>query len=90
MDFPENKFEIKSVVTKKKFNSVKDLRFGSYVIHHSHVTGKIVGYPHDFCDKKLRETQNSIPAFAHNLFSIDIFLVVKGSQMSNMQILVHM
>ena len=39
MDFLENKFKIKTVVTKNVFNGVKDIFFGSYVIHHSHVTG---------------------------------------------------
>ena len=78
MDVPDNKFEIKTVVTKNFFNSVNDLLFGSYVIHHSHVTGEIVGYAHDFCNKKLRETQNLIPVFTHNLFSFDFFFVVKG------------
>ena len=63
---------------KKNFNCVKDLLYGSYVIHHSHVIGKIAGNPHDFSNKKLRETQNLIPVFAHNLFSFDFFFVVKG------------
>ena len=40
--------------------------------------GKIAGNPHDFSNKKLRETQNLIPVFAHNLFSFDFFFVVKG------------
>ena len=78
MDFPENKFEIKTAVTKNFFNSVKNLLLSSYVIHHSHVTGKVVDYAHDFCNKKLRETQNLIPFFVHNLFSFDFFFVVKG------------
>ena len=77
MDFPENKFEIKTVVTKK-INSIKDLLFHSYVIHHSHVTTKIVGYAHEFCNKKLRKTKKLIPFFAHNLLSFDFFFVVKG------------
>ena len=68
----------KNCCDKKKINSVKDLLFGSYVIHHSHVTGEIVGYAHDFCNKKLRETQNFIPVFAYNLFSFDFFFAVKG------------
>ena len=79
MDFLEDKFEIKTVMTKKKkFNSEKDLLFDTYVIHHLHVTGEIAGYAHDFCNKKLRETQNLIPIFAHNLFSFDFYFVVKG------------
>ena len=68
MDFPDNKFEIKSVVTKYFFRNVRDLIYGGYVIHHSHVTGKVIGYAHDFCNKKIRENHNLIPAFAHNLF----------------------
>ena len=78
MDFLENKFKIKTVVTKNVFNGVKDIFFGSYVIHHSHFTGKIVGYVHDFCNKKIKEIQNLILVFAHNFFSFDFFVVVKG------------
>ena len=48
------------------------------VIHHLCTTGKIIGYSHDFCNKKLRESQNMIPVFAHNLFRQDIFFVVMG------------
>ena len=51
--------------------------FTSHVTHHSHVTGKIIVYAHDFCNKKLRENQNPIPVFAHNFFSFDFFFVVK-------------
>ena len=48
MEFPQNKFEMKTVVTKDFFKSVRNLLYGSHIIHHSHVTGKIVGYTHDF------------------------------------------
>ena len=37
MDFPQNKFEIKTVVTKEFFNNVRDLIYGGYVTHHSHM-----------------------------------------------------
>ena len=40
--------------------------------------GKIVGYAHDFCNKKLKENQNKIPVLTHNLFRFDFFFVVKG------------
>ena len=78
MDFPQNKFEIKTVMKKGFFKGVRNLLYGSHVIHHFHVTGEIVGYAHNFCNKKVRENQNLIPAFAHNLFSFDFFFVVKG------------
>ena len=83
MDFPNNKLEIKTIVIKNFFKSVRNLLYGSHVIHHSHVTGEIKGYAHDFCNKKLRENQNLIPAFAHNLFSFDFFFVVKGRCLAN-------
>ena len=47
MDFPDNKFEIKAVPAKEFFCSVKGLIYGAYVIHHSHVSGQIIGYAHD-------------------------------------------
>ena len=62
LDFKPNRFEIKTFVTKKIFTSVKNLLFGSYVIHHSHVTGEIIGYVHWFCNLKITENQNAIPA----------------------------
>ena len=40
--------------------------------------GKIVGYAQDFCNKKLKENQNTIPVLAHNLFRFDFSFVVKG------------
>ena len=43
-----------------------------------HVTRELKGYAHDFCNKELRDNQNLIPVFAHNLFSFDFFFVVKG------------
>ena len=48
-------------------------------IHHSHVTAKINGYAHDFCNTRLIECEKTeIPCFAHNLFGFDFFYFVKG------------
>ena len=78
MDFPNNTFQIKTVITKDFFSNVRDLIYGDYVIHHSDVTSEVIGYAHDFCNKKIRENYNLIPAFVHNLFSLDFFFVLKG------------
>ena len=48
------------------------------VIHHSHVTGKIVGYAHEFCNERVRENYYTIPVFAHNQFRFDFSLFLKG------------
>ena len=70
-----NKFEIKAAVTKKNFKSARNLLYGSDVIYHSHVTGYVTGYAHDFCNKKMKENKNLVPVFEHNLFSFDFFLL---------------
>ena len=43
------------------------------------MTGKIIGYAHDFCNTCLIECEKpEIPCFAHNLFGFDFFYFVKG------------
>ena len=53
MDFPPNKFDIKTVTTKTFLDDVKNILFASHVIRYSHVTGNIIGYAHDFCNEKI-------------------------------------
>lgn len=48
------------------------------VIHHSHATGKIIGYAHNFCNLCCKENYFTIPVLAHNQFRFDIFLFLKG------------
>ena len=81
MDFPQNKSEIKTTVTKEFSNNIRGFIVGGYLIHYSHVTSEIIGYAHEFCNTKIRENNNLIPVFAHNLFSFDFFFVVKGIQL---------
>ena len=62
MNFPAVKFdEIKTVTTdgfmKELYRVVND----KVHIHHSHVTGKIHRYSHDFCNWKTRENQLFVP-----------------------------
>ena len=53
MKLPDNKYKIKTVVTKNFYNNVFDLLFGDVVIHHSHITGKIISYANNFAIKSL-------------------------------------
>ena len=48
------------------------------VIHYPHVTGKIIGYAHDFCNEKVKENYFTIPVFVHNQFRFDVFFFLKG------------
>ena len=45
-----------------------------HFIHHSHVTGKILGYAHEFCNERVRENYYTIPTFVHNQLRFHFFL----------------
>ena len=48
-------------------------------LHHLHITGKIEGYSHDFCNTALIEkTKPDIPFIAHNLFGFDLYYFIKA------------
>ena len=49
--------------------------FNEIMIHHLQVSGEIIGYAHDFCNRKLKENQKLILVFPHNLFSFDFFFL---------------
>ena len=46
-------------------------------LHHYHITGKIHGYAHSFCNLKVRENNEF---FAHNLFRLGFFLFCQRNQ----------
>ena len=78
MNFPSCRLKIRTIATKKFYTDVLNLMFADVVLPHSHVMSKIIGYTHDFCNKKLKEVQTPILVPAHNLLSFDFFFVVKG------------
>ena len=47
-------------------------------IHHSHITGKIVGCSHDFCNWTVGKNISAIEMITHNLFGLDMFFFIKG------------
>ena len=50
MCFPTTDFECDTVATNNLFESVHKLLNVKIHLHHSHVTGEIIGYTHDFCN----------------------------------------
>ena len=65
-------------LSKKFLSNMIAFTNNQRVIHHSHVTGKIIGYAHDFCNEKVKENYFTIPVFAHNQFRFDVFFFLKG------------
>lgn len=47
-------------------------------IHHSLVSGKIIGYVHSYCNYRVRENKPKLSIIAHNLFRFDFFFLLKG------------
>ena len=45
-------------------------------IHHSHISGEIIGYAHSYCNYKVSKKKKNV--VAHNLFRLDFFFLLKG------------
>ena len=82
IDFPQGKFDYETVTTLNIFESVRRIIDVKKHLHHSHVTGKIISYAHDFCNLKVRENQNQFTCIAHNFFGFDMFILIKGIRLS--------
>ena len=60
------------------FRQCQLFNFSKNVLHHSHITGDIIGYSHSFCNVRVRENENQISVTAHNFFGFDFFFFLKG------------
>ena len=49
-------------------------------LHHSHVAGQILGYVHDFCSWRVRESKTEFVVFVHNFFGFDMVFLLQGFQ----------
>ena len=75
--FPRTKF-IEDALTSFNFiPNVINLKYNKQAVHHSHITGEIVGYAHSFCNRKVRENKGNISVITHNLFGFDFFFFHK-------------
>ena len=82
MDFPCVQFDFDVLTTQDLFESVHTGVSVKLNLHHSHVTGKILGYAHNFCNMKVRENQNQFFCIVHKFFGFDMFFLLKGIRLS--------
>ena len=82
MKFPFSEFECDTVTTVNFFQSIHRIINVKVHLHHSHVTGQIKGYVHDFCNWLVRENYDVVPCIAHNFFKFDMFFLLKGIRLS--------
>ena len=82
MDFPRGKFDYETLTTSDLFIFVHKIINVKIHLHHSHITGKILGYAHDFCNEKVRDNRDAFSCIAHDFFGFDIYFLIKGIRMS--------
>ena len=73
MDFRRTDNVKGAIFSANLLDNVNCLIYSENVIHHSHITGDIIGDSHSFCNLKVRENKNQISVIAHNLFGFDFF-----------------
>lgn len=77
--FPRSDIQFETITTNIFFSYVYRLVRGKFRLHHSHITGQIYGYVHDFCNTTLIEKSTpEIPFVAHNFFGFDLFHYIKA------------
>ena len=75
---PTSDIQYDTITTNNFFIHVHQLIKGKVHLHHSHITGEIIGYSHDFCNTTVIEKSNAkIPFIAHNFFGFDLFYFMK-------------
>ena len=76
--FPRGNIDYETITTNKFLTNVHRLIRDKFHLHHSHITGKIFGYAHDFCNTTLVESTPEIPFVAHKIFDFDLFYYIKA------------
>ena len=76
--FPRSDIDYETITTNRFFTNVHWLIRGKFHLHNSHITGKIFGYAHDFCNTAYIERSTpEIPFVAPNFFGFDLFFTWK-------------
>ena len=77
--FPNSNIQYETFTTSAFFINVHHLIKMKIHLHHSRITGKILGYAYDICNTKVTEKSDpNILVIAHNLFSFDLYYFIKG------------
>ena len=78
IDFAAPNFIYNTITTANFFRNVHRLIKVKIHLHHSHITGKLLGYSHDFCNWTVRQNKSAIAMIADNLFGLNMFFFIKG------------
>ena len=75
---PNDKIDPSFPMSQKFIQNLHHIFTNRSVVHHSHLTGNIIGFAHEYCNSQVRENYYNIPVIAHNQFRFDFFLFLKG------------
>ena len=78
IDFPQSNFMYNTITTNNFFRNLHRLIKVKVHLQHSHITGTILGYAHDFCNWNVCESKSEIAMIKDNLFGFDMFFFTKG------------
>lgn len=68
------------IFSNNVLEKLRNIIFEREVIHHSYITGKVIGYAHIFCNQKGRDNKNQINVIACSMFGFDFFFLLKRSK----------
>ena len=72
------KYQCDAPYTDNFLSNLAGIADHKLVVHHSHVSGQIIGFAHTFCNLEVRENYYDIPNVAHNQFRFDFFFFMQG------------
>ena len=76
--FPKSDIQYETFTISAVFINFHRLIKMKIHLHHSHITGKSIGYAYEFCNTKVTEKSSpDIPVIAHNLFGFDLCYFIK-------------
>ena len=70
--FPRSNIEYETVTKTNVLRNVHRIIKVKTHLHHSHTTGEILRYVHDFCNWRVSENKTESSCIAHNFFGFDI------------------
>ena len=73
--FPRSNIHYETTTTNKFFTNVHQLIRGKFHLHHSHITGKIFGYSHDFLIRPLLKNQHPNLLLLRIMFLLLIYFI---------------
>ena len=73
--FPLSDIDYETIKTKKLFLHTHQLIKGKAHLHHSHITGEIIGYSHHFCNTRVTVKNDATFLLLHITFLVSIYII---------------